>query len=298
LNGGVFASGAMNNSGSGINYFNLNGAKIVCLTNSIFPGGVNGGGNPLQMMVGDGGATIDTVATTNVIGAPLQYNGGGGLTKLGVGELDLNATNTYAGPTVVSNGVLMVNGELSASSSVEVISGATLGGSGTIGGAVNFDSGSHALLSTAGALTIGGALTIATTGTIPNVHLALSNDVPAGTYTLATYNASGSSGSFNTNVIVDSGSLAAGNTANVATAGGFITLNVAAASTPSPTNITYTVSGGTMTLNWPAGQGWLLQSNSVSLSNSNAWQTVPGATPPFPITTDPARPNVFYRLKF
>ena len=68
--------------------------------------------------------------------------------------------------------------------------------------------------------------------------------------------------------------------------------------TPSPTNITYTVSGTTMTMNWPAGQGWLLQSNSIGLMNPSAWQTVTGATPPYPVTISPNQTNVFYRLKY
>ena len=67
---------------------------------------------------------------------------------------------------------------------------------------------------------------------------------------------------------------------------------------PTPTNITYSVSGSVMTLNWPAGQGWNLQSNSVSLASSNDWHTVAGATPPYPITINPANPAVFYRLKY
>ena len=67
---------------------------------------------------------------------------------------------------------------------------------------------------------------------------------------------------------------------------------------PTPTNITYSVSGSVMTLNWPAGQGWNLQSNSVSLASSNDWHTVAGATPPYPITINPANPEVFYRLTY
>jgi hypothetical protein len=69
------------------------------------------------------------------------------------------------------------------------------------------------------------------------------------------------------------------------------------ASTPNPTNITYTVNANQLVLNWPAGQGWLLQSNSVSLSQPNSWFDVSGATPPFTNTINLAIPEVFYRLK-
>ncbi len=75
-------------------------------------------------------------------------------------------------------------------------------------------------------------------------------------------------------------------------------LLVLGSTTPTPTNITYTVSGSALTLNWPAGQGWNLQSNSVSLASSNDWHTVTAATPPYPITINPANPEVFYRLTY
>ena len=41
---------------------------------------------------------------------------------------------------------------------------------------------------------------------------------------------------------------------------------VVAAPAPAPTNITFSVSGGNLTLNWPAGQGWQLQARTNSLT--------------------------------
>jgi autotransporter-associated beta strand protein len=71
---------------------------------------------------------------------------------------------------------------------------------------------------------------------------------------------------------------------------------------PVSTNITYSVAGnpslGKFVLNWPAGQGWLLQSNSLGLTNPNGWFTVPGATPPFTNSVNKSAPAVFYRLKY
>lgn len=61
-------------------------------------------------------------------------------------------------------------------------------------------------------------------------------------------------------------------------------------------NIAYSINGSYLTLNWPAGYGWLLQSNSVSVADFNAWFTVSGATPPYTINVNPAQPTVFYRL--
>ncbi len=77
---------------------------------------------------------------------------------------------------------------------------------------------------------------------------------------------------------------------------GSLLVLVLGSTTPAPAIITNSLSGNVLTLNWPAGQGWNLLSNSVSLANTNAWQPVTGATPPFPITINPATPAVFYRL--
>jgi len=62
------------------------------------------------------------------------------VTKTGVGKWILSGTNTYAGPTTVSTGTLLINGSTAAGSAVTV-NGGTLGGSGTIGGAVTVNSG-------------------------------------------------------------------------------------------------------------------------------------------------------------
>ena len=64
---------------------------------------------------------------------------------------------------------------------------------------------------------------------------------------------------------------------------------------PAPTNITYSVSGGNLTLNWPAGQGWQLQARTNSLT-VGPWDPVPGAVPPLLIPVNPANGEVYYRL--
>jgi len=69
----------------------------------------------------------------------------------------------------------------------------------------------------------------------------------------------------------------------------------------TPTNIVTVISGGTLTLSWPADHiGWFLQSNSVSLANTNFWFNVPGSdtTNLINIILNPAQPNVFYRMKY
>jgi autotransporter-associated beta strand protein len=69
---------------------------------------------------------------------------------------------------------------------------------------------------------------------------------------------------------------------------------------PNPPQVQVSVSGNAMTIAWPTNAGWILQSNSVSLSNGSAWFNYPanGAVDvtSVNITIDPAKTNVFYRM--
>ena len=74
---------------------------------------------------------------------------------------------------------------------------------------------------------------------------------------------------------------------------------LATAPAPPPANISYSQSGGILQLNWPAGQGWRLQSqtNMVTVGLSNNWGNVSDATlPPYDVPVNPANATVFYRL--
>ena len=69
----------------------------------------------------------------------------------------------------------------------------------------------------------------------------------------------------------------------------------------TPTNLTYGISGGSLTISWPANYaGWDLQSNSVSVSASSAWFTVPGsdATNQLFLNIDQTKTGVFYRPSY
>ena len=71
---------------------------------------------------------------------------------------------------------------------------------------------------------------------------------------------------------------------------------------PTPTNITYTVSGGALVLNWPNGAGWQLQAQTNGLNvglnpASNAWFNVTG-TSPCTNNICSTNPAVFFRLKW
>lgn len=79
----------------------------------------------------------------------------------------------------------------------------------------------------------------------------------------------------------------------VAVGGPPATVNVA------PANITNSISGSTLTLTWPSGQGWRLvsQTNNLSTGLGANWGTVPGVSDGSAIITiDPTKPTVFYRL--
>jgi autotransporter-associated beta strand protein len=71
---------------------------------------------------------------------------------------------------------------------------------------------------------------------------------------------------------------------------------------PTPAQLTNSISGSTLTLTWPSGQGWTLKGQTNNLStglntNASAWDTVPGASDgSIIITINPANPTVFYRL--
>jgi hypothetical protein len=68
----------------------------------------------------------------------------------------------------------------------------------------------------------------------------------------------------------------------------------------NPTNISFTVSGGTLSLTWPGSYlGWIAQSNSISLSSTNSWFDIAGSQSQtnLSIPINSSLTNVFYRLR-
>ena len=67
------------------------------------------------------------------------------------------------------------------------------------------------------------------------------------------------------------------------------------------TNITFSVSGNTLSLSWPSSYvGWVLQTNAINVGVSNDWHDVPGSETnmqlAFPMN-NPAATNEFFRLR-
>jgi endo-1,3-1,4-beta-glycanase ExoK len=103
-----------------------------------------------------------------------------GIVKTNSGFLILSGTETYSGPTAVSNGILIVNGTVS-SSPITVYSGGTLSGAGIIKAPVSISPG--AILApgptgsaSIGSLTISNSLTLAGTITLALNKTAQTND--------------------------------------------------------------------------------------------------------------------------
>ena len=107
-------------------------------------------GVPARFVVGDRN-TID-------MNGPIF--GEGGLVKEGPGTLDLNASNTYSGPTTVQEGVVAINGRIVHTSRLSVLPGATLTVSGrcTVNGDIN----------NGGIIHLSGAAPIEVSGTLMN----------------------------------------------------------------------------------------------------------------------------------
>jgi autotransporter-associated beta strand protein len=94
----------------------------------------------LVAAVQTGGAKIDTAGFDITVSQELAHDialgvaPDGGLTKQGAGSLTLASTNTYTGPTTVSEGTLIIAGALDGTSGTTVQAGATLKGSGLLTG--------------------------------------------------------------------------------------------------------------------------------------------------------------------
>lgn len=106
------------------------------------------------------------------------------------------------------------------------------------------------------------------------------------------------------NALVTNGVSVPAGTYNVLNAAPYIggVGNVRVVPGPSgPATLTNSVSGTTLSLSWPAGQGWRLQAqtNSLSTGISGNWAYVTdGSVNSTNITVNPANPTVFYRLTY
>ena len=94
------------------------------------------GSTTITVASGTTSAGIDLDISSVLRTSPSGDAAGAVLVKAGTGTMRLSGANTYARPTLVSSGRLLVNGSLASGSAVTVASDGTLGGTGVINGAV------------------------------------------------------------------------------------------------------------------------------------------------------------------
>lgn len=246
---------------------------------------------PTVTMTGGGGTGAAGTAS-------LAANTSGGLTKIGNGTLTLNGVSTYTGPTRVNAGTLAGTGTIAGSltNSATLAPGAGGAGALTVNGNIILNAGSTNLFSVNGTttantsliaggnVTYGGVLKIATNGTFT---LGQTFTLFSGTGTTNASNFASIEGS-------PGSSLAFSFTNGL--------LSVVSGIASDPTNITFSVSGGSLNLSWPSTHlGWILQSqtNSRSVGLATNWFDVSGSgavtATNFPVNA--ADPTVFYRLR-
>lgn len=307
---GPIGTGALsfeNNAGTLHCLFASGGARTV--GNAItWPTGANQdltieGTQPLtlagDMDLGGSDRTITTSNSANTVLSGVLSNGG--LIKSGPGVLLLNGNNTYASVTTVSNGTLGGIGTIAGS--VAVVNGGNLAPGASVG-----------TLTINGDLTLGGTFTaeVNSAGTSDLVTglgtvnyggtLAVVNVGPALTVSSAfkLFSATSYGSTLFTSVTPSPGAGLVWDQSTLTTDG---TLRITTGSSvdPTPTNIVISVSGNTLTLQWPASHtGWTLQTqtNSLNTGLGTNWVAVPGSTTTNKVEVPivPANPTVFYRM--
>jgi autotransporter-associated beta strand protein len=296
---------------------------------------VGGNANPSTLTLNTTGGDV---VFDGILGGPGVNQNNLALTKNATGfTLTLTASNTYSGPTIVNSGTLKLDGAGSINNSVSIevtapdlfdvstvtggyVLGAaqTLKGLGNVNGDVtskgtvspgssgigtltfnnnltltssaalvmdinNTNTPNHDTLAVSGTFTPGGTLIVTNIGPALALNDTFQLFSTATTGFSSTQLPTPPSGTMWTNNLAVDGSIA-----------------LVAAPAPSPTNITFSVSSGKLILNWPAGQGWQLQSqtNTLNVGLKTNWVTVPGAVPPFTNTMNSANGSVFYRLTY
>jgi len=293
-------------------------------TNSLPTGSLILNGN-----VDNGGHQFPLNATEPVI-LNADLTGAGGLTKTGPGSLTVNASVSYTGSTVVSNGTLVLgtSGYIANSPSLVIGSSGTLAGNGVVNNATtnNGTLAPGANKTSLGTLTFNNGITLNAGSTnLLKLKRSLSppNDVISVPAAIAAAGALVVTNIGTTLVLDDSftlfsmpvtGSFASltlpalpvgyGWTNRLAIDGSIAVISVPVNTTP--TNITVLASGGNLLLSWPADHtGWrlLVQTNHLASgisSNTNDWMTVPGSTGTNQSTVpiDATMPAEFYRLVY
>ena len=262
-------------------------------------------------------STLTTTSTSSYAGSIVDGSAHKVALTVNGGSLTLAGTNNYTGATTISNGTLLVSGAIG-NSAVTVKAGATLGGTGSFGGAVTVQGGGTLSPGASiGTLTISNRLTLAGTTFVEVNSTNGQSDLVQGvtnlTYggSLVVSNVAGIQptngqtfqlftvpATFAGNFSSITPALTGGNAWSFNPTNGV--LSVVSATASYPTKISFSVTGGTLTLTWPATHlGWWAQSNSLGLANPSNWFDIPGSSSLTNLNIIPSssRTNVFYRLR-
>ena len=229
--------------------------------------------------------------------------------KKGAGTVYLDAGNTYTGTTVVTNGTLAGIGSINGPMIVRPAGNLGAGDAGATVGTFTINNNltlqGNATLridKTGGSpvqdnVTVSGNITYGGILTVTNITSDATPLTTTNTFQLFTVSGS-PSGNF-TSIV---GSPGAGLAYSFNPASGVLSVVTGTTIASNPTNITFSVSGSTLSLSWPADHlGWILQSqtNSLSTGISTNWFDVPGSASSTSavINMNPANATVFYRLR-
>jgi autotransporter-associated beta strand protein len=304
LNGGLVQATVVQASGSPATstaYFN--GGTLQAVTNSqdFILAGTTAYVQSHGLVFDDGGFAV-TLASVSLAEDPAST--GGGLTKQGAGTLYLNNGNGYTGTTRVNSGTLAGAGSIAGP--VLVAPGGTIG-AGDAGGIGTFNLSSMPLtvqgtaalrISKDSGVRVSDLITgisVANYGGTLSVINVTSDGTPivlGDTFTL--FSAASHTGNFGAVL----GSPGPGLSYSFNPTSGAVT--VVAGPPATPTNITYSVSGSTLTLSWPASYiGWVAESNAVSIVSPGSWTAVPGSQSvnSLSIPINKAQPQVYFRLR-
>lgn len=280
--------------------FNFNGGTLrAAVSIGTFMQGLT------EAYIENGGATIDTAGyNIDIVQALLAGGGTGGLTKNGAGQLTLQGTNTFTGNIQVNEGGLTLYSAHQGSGSVTCVDGTTFG----------MNSSGTNLVVNLSSVTLGSA----TGGTLRarfGGGQSGSPTEPVGYVTNLTLN-----GTITVNVdfsvtgvvadhivpLVGYGTLSGTPTLVRGAIGGAEDADWVVVNNTSvkqiqlvPSTMTWSSSGGMLSLSWPL-LGTIVQSNSVSVADPGSWFDIPATVSVtiWNVTPDPAKTNVFYRLRF
>lgn len=226
--------------GGGAAYINVKGGFLT-LAGDVACDGVASGRTFL--LGGTGNGLFSGVANDN---------GGniGSLQKTNSGTWTVSGYNTSVAPATVQEGTLNLTGTWSGA--VTVNSNATLTGSGYVGGNITYNAGAKASFSVTNSggvnltpLTVTGSATL--NNNTATINIPGATPLPAGAYTLMTYNGTGT-GAFASTPVITGAGIPAQASATVITGSGVVTLVVA------PTFVWTNNGSG----NWSVGANWSL----------------------------------------